>query len=108
MKIRTIISFLLLLVSLWVIPLSFSDTATAADCLSAQETRQAINSGQARHVAGISAAVSRAARGDVINVKLCRGGNGLVYQLVTLSRQGAVTRFVIDAKSGTILSKGGS
>ena len=108
MKIRTIISFLLLLVSPVGMSLGLSDTAYAADCLSAQETRQAIDSGQARHVAGISAAVSRAARGDVINVKLCRSGNGLVYQLVTLSRQGAVTRFVIDAKSGAILSKSGS
>lgn len=104
MKIRTIISFLLFLV----FSVVASGPVYAEACLSQQETRQAINSGQARHVAEISAAVKRATRGDVINVKLCRSGNGLVYQLVTLSRQGAVTRFVIDAKSGAIQSKSGS
>ena len=105
---RTIISVLLLLVSFAVCISIQTRTARAADCLSTQETRQAINSGKARHVADISAAVSRLARGDVIKVNLCRSGNGLVYQLVTLSRQGAVSRFVIDAKSGAILSRSGS
>lgn len=105
---RTIISVLLLLVSFAVFMFSGANIARAAGCLSAQETRQAINSGRARHVAEITAAVSRVAGGDVIKVNLCRNGNGLVYQLVTLSRQGAVSRFVIDAKSGAILSKSGS
>ena len=107
MIIRTNISALLALVSLIV---SFSlqtDQAFAADCLSSQETRQAIEDGRAKHLAAIKEATRKVVRGDVIKADLCHGGEGLVYQLVTLSRQGAVSRLVLDAKSGKIISKGG-
>lgn len=84
-----------------------TNSALAADCLSSQETRQAIEAGKAKHLSAIKAAAGKVVRGDVINVKLCQGEAGLVYQLVTLSRQGAVSRLSLDARSGKLLSKGG-
>ena len=107
MKTRTNISALLTLVLLFV---SFSlvpDRSYAADCLSSQETRQAIEEGRASQFAAIKNAAGKIVRGEVVNAKLCRSNGGLVYQLVTLSRQGAVTRLTLDARTGKLLSKGG-
>lgn len=97
----------LALVSIVVFFSIYTNGATAAQCLSSAETRSAIERGQARHLAAIKSAASKVVRGDVVKADLCRGGSGLVYELVTLSRQGAVARITLDAKTGRLLSKGG-
>ncbi|WP_096174685.1 PepSY domain-containing protein [Cohaesibacter sp. ES.047] len=95
------------LVSIVVFFSIFINGAAAAQCLSSAETRSAIEQGHAQHLAAIKVAASKAVRGDVVKANLCRSGAGLVYELVTLSREGAVARITLDAKSGRVLSKGG-
>lgn len=107
MKNQTTIHILFALVA-FSVSLTFSvDYARADACLSPQETRQAIAEGRAKHLAAIKEAASKIVRGDVISVKACEMNGRLVYQLVTLSRDGAVSQLVLDAKSGQLLSGGG-
>ncbi|WP_316859838.1 hypothetical protein [uncultured Cohaesibacter sp.] len=78
--------------------------ANAAGCLGAQETRQAIADGKAQRLSKITKAANKHVRGDVIKANLCVDGGRLVYQLVVLSRQGTVSRLVLDAKSMTLVA----
>ena len=104
---QTNISVLLSLVLLLVFLPMRTSLVYAADCLSSQETRQAIKAGEALHLSAVKAAVGKVVRGDVIKAELCQGESGLVYRLVTLSRQGAVARLVLDARTGRLLSQKG-
>jgi hypothetical protein len=42
-------------------------------------------------------------RGDIINARLCRGPNGLVYRLTVLARDGKVAHVTVDAASGKLV-----
>lgn len=85
--------------------------AVAADqqlaCLSAQEQRAATANGQAIPLAQAVRAVrgSVRARGsrEVVNARLCKQENGLVYVLTVLARDGKVSRATIDAGSGRLV-----
>jgi uncharacterized protein YpmB len=77
-------------------------------CLSRAEQKAALSSGQ---TVALAAAI-RSARGtvrghgsarEVVNARLCREKNGLVYVLTVLARDGKVTRTAVDATSGKVV-----
>ncbi len=79
----------------------------AASCLSQQQIRDAIDKKQIKHLAAIKAAVRKVVRGDVVRADVCNGNGGLVYELTILSRTGTVTRAIVDAHTGAVLSDKG-
>ncbi|MTI17050.1 hypothetical protein E1162_07335 [Rhodobacteraceae bacterium RKSG542] len=72
-----------------------ADVAVAsASCLSPQQTRQAVNSGQARPLGSLNVG-----GGQIVSAQLCQRGRGLVYVLKVL-KNGKVQNVTVDAKSG--------
>ncbi len=72
-------------------------------CLDQKERRAEYEAG---HVVRLGAAM-RAARsrmpGAVVQARLCRGKDGLVYVLTVLARDGKVARITVDAAKGTLV-----
>lgn len=97
----------MILVSILLITASGTGVSEAASCLSQQQIRDAIDKKQIKHLAAIKAAARKVVRGDVVRADVCNGSNGLVYQLTILSRTGTVTRAIVDARTGAILSDKG-
>jgi uncharacterized membrane protein YkoI len=80
-------------------------TPPAHACLDQKERRAEITSGAVvRLAAAIHAAKSRMP-GTVIQARLCRGQDGLVYVLTVLARDGKVARIVVDAVKGTLIGE---
>ncbi len=74
-------------------------------CLDQKERRaETASGGVVRLAAAIRAAKSRMA-GSVIQARLCRGQDGLVYVLTVLARDGKVARIVVDAVKGTLVGE---
>ena len=72
-------------------------------CLSKDERRAAMASGQLTKVATVMRTVKGRSNRDVIRVVLCRSPKGLVYVLTLLGRDGKVTRTTVDATSGLVV-----
>ena len=79
-----------------------SFAADAGRCLSPEERRAKI---AARAIIPLTKAIKAAKvpRREVVRASLCEQDGGLVYILTVLGRDGKVTRFVVDAESGTVL-----
>jgi uncharacterized membrane protein YkoI len=107
MRIGTRISFYAVLIAVGLLLFGPTTHARAEQCLSPEETRQAIAEGRAQHLAAIKPVARKAARGDIVRSKLCSSKQGLVYNLTVLSRQGTVKLVKIHAQKGTILFVGG-
>ncbi len=74
-------------------------------CLTQTEQREAIASRQAIPLsAAVKALRERGRHGEVVRASLCRRDNGLVYELTLLARNGKVTRAVINAGNGELIS----
>lgn len=91
-RLRTLLTALALLL----VPLA--DSAAAA-CLSAQEQRQLIRSGQALRPGQIG----RILNGEVIRIQLCEARGALIYQVTVLTGSGQVKRHVVDARNGRVI-----
>jgi uncharacterized membrane protein YkoI len=79
-------------------------TGPAAEhCLDQKERRADTETG---HLVRLGAAM-RVARsrmpGTVVQARLCRSGDGLVYVLTVLARDGKVARLTVDAVKGTLI-----
>ena len=76
-------------------------------CLSKAEQRAALSSGQTVTLAAAIRSVRGSVRGrgtrEVVNARLCREHNGLVYLLTLLTRDGKVTHTAVDATSGKVV-----
>jgi uncharacterized membrane protein YkoI len=72
-------------------------------CLSPAERRVAVAEGQAIPLVQAQRALRPEHRGEVINARLCRAGNQLVYLLTVVARHGKVMRVRIDATNGQIV-----
>ncbi|MEM6847086.1 MAG: hypothetical protein AAF580_03315 [Pseudomonadota bacterium] len=72
------------------------DRAAAQSCLTGHELREAVRSGSVLRPAQITGGMS----GQVLQVKLCRSGQGLVWQVTELGSNGQVIGHVIDARTG--------
>jgi uncharacterized membrane protein YkoI len=76
-----------------------------ADCLAPREIHQA---SEEHRLVAPDAAVGTARHavqgGDVLRASLCRDGQGLVYVIVALRKDGRVVQVTIDAPSGKLKS----
>ncbi len=86
-------------------PAAASAAAGERSCLNAADTRSAV----ARHglvdpLAALRAA-ARKAQADPLRSRLCRSGDGFVYEMVLLRRDGKVLRVSVDAANGQTLAR---
>lgn len=72
-------------------------------CLSPAERRVAVAEGQAIPLAQAQRALRGEQRGEVVNARLCRSGDDLVYLLTVVARHGKVMRVRVDATNGQIV-----
>lgn len=81
---------------------ALAGTAVEAEaaCLSAQEARKAVASGEAVRLGR----VARRVGGDIVDAQLCEQGGRLVYRLAVLTEGGAVQTIVVDARTGQPLN----
>ena len=80
------------------------NSAFAAQCLAADKVRAAISEGRAKSLVEIKQAANAVVAGDVIKANLCSDAGKLTYELVVLAGSGTVTRLVLDAQSGKVIS----
>ena len=73
-------------------------TVVAQACLSGQQARAAVQSGEAISMRKLSAAVG----GQVLHPQLCRSGGRLVYR-ITILKGNEPIKLTVDAASGSIL-----
>jgi hypothetical protein len=74
-------------------------------CLNKAEQSAAVASHRAVPLAAaIKSLRTHGRRAEVVSARLCRRGNGLVYELTLLARSGRVTRATIDAASGALIN----
>lgn len=74
-------------------------TAASAQCLSQQDARAAVQSGDARPFGSVAGAVN----GEILRAELCREGGRLVYVLSVLLPDQRLQERIIDARSGQVL-----
>nr|WP_321457681.1 PepSY domain-containing protein [uncultured Cohaesibacter sp.] len=55
-------------------------------------------------LAAITQTANAVVEGEVVKANLCSSNGRLVYEVVVLSRQGNVSRLILDAKSGKTIS----
>ena len=72
-------------------------------CLSSDQQRVEIASGHVVKLEVALRSLKGRKRGDVIDVRLCRGEKGLVYMLTVLAKDGKVTHVTIDATNGSLV-----
>ena len=78
--------------------------AAAQGCLSPQEARAAVMSGQVVPLGRIVGQVRGALGGQILPPpQLCQIGGRFVYMINVLQRNGRVTRITIDASSGAVV-----
>jgi len=82
-----------------------SAAAPAHICLDQKERRAAIDSGKFVRLADAIHAAKRRMPGAVVGARLCHGGEGLVYVLTVLARDGKVARLTVDAVKGTVVGQ---
>ena len=75
--------------------------ADAQGCLTRDEARAALQSGEVLSLAQIRGQLSQSVGGRIISADLCRAGGRYFYE-VYVQVGGAVKRFRIDASSGAI------
>lgn len=84
--------------------------ALAADspdgaCLNKTEQRAAVAARKAVPLAQAIRSLREQGRwAEVVRARLCRRGEGLVYVLTLLARNGKVTRATVDAANGTVMN----
>jgi uncharacterized membrane protein YkoI len=84
--------------------------AMAADaphraCLNKAEQRAAVASGLALPLAQVIKSLhDHGRRTELVRARLCRRGDGLVYVLTLLARNGKVTRATVDAANGEVIN----
>jgi uncharacterized membrane protein YkoI len=77
--------------------------APGQGCFSRQDQRTAVYQGRAIRL-GVAMRAIRARDGDeLLRAELCRNSSGLVYVLTILSRNGQVSRAVVDARNGAVI-----
>ncbi len=98
----TMFARLLILVIFLVLSAQPARAAEPMVCLNKEQRRAVLAAGQAIPLATALATVP--GRREVVRVRLCQAPKGYVYLLTLLARDGKVTRVVVDAKNGLVLS----
>jgi hypothetical protein len=81
------------------------DVAIARACLDQKERKAVEESGKVIHLAAAMRAARKRAPGTLVQARLCRGNDGLVYVLTLLARDGKVARLTVDAVKGTLVGQ---
>jgi uncharacterized membrane protein YkoI len=80
-------------------------TAVTHACLDQKERKAVEESGKVIHLAAAMRAARKRAAGTLIQARLCRDKDGLVYVLTLLARDGKVARLTVDAVKGTLVGQ---
>jgi uncharacterized membrane protein YkoI len=84
---------------------SLADETPHYVCLSKEQQRAELASGQVVKLEVALRSVQGRRSGDVIRARLCRSPKGLLYVLTVLPGDGKVTRVTIDATNGTLIGR---
>ena len=79
--------------------------AAGGACLDQKERRAAIETGKVVRLAAAMRAAKSRIPGTVVRARLCHSGDGLVYVLTILPRNGKVARLTVDAAKGTLVGE---
>ena len=74
----------------------------AHNCLDQKERRAEVESGRVVRLDTALRAIRSKMPGTLVQARLCRGNDGLVYVLTVLARDGKVTLLTVDAAKGTL------
>jgi uncharacterized membrane protein YkoI len=80
-------------------------TAVTHACLDQKERKAVEESGKVIHLAAAVRAARKRALGTLVQARLCRDKDGLVYVLTLLARDGKVARLTVDAVKGTLVGQ---
>jgi len=82
----------------------FRPRAEPYPCLNQWERRALVESGSVQRLVAILFSVRTHAPGMLVRARLCRRPEGLAYVLTVLAYDGKVTKVIIDAVKGTLIS----
>jgi hypothetical protein len=82
-----------------------SGAVSAHACLNQKDRRAATDSGKFVRLAAAIHAAKKRMPGAIVRARLCHGGEGLVYVLTVLARDGKVARLTVDAVKGTLVGQ---
>jgi len=100
---RALIAVLLIAAACGLAAPARAQQGVQAVCLDPIQQRAAVFQGQALPL-GIARRSLHPADGDaLLRARLCYRGNNLVYVLTLLSRNGAVTNTIVDAREGRVI-----
>jgi hypothetical protein len=74
-------------------------------CFGRQEQRMEVLQGHAIRLGFAMRAIRPQDGDELLRAELCRNSSGLVYVLTLLSRNGKVSRAVIDARTGAVIKE---
>lgn len=74
-------------------------------CLDQKQRRAEVEGGKLVPLATAMRAARNKMPGTVVRARLCRGGEGLVYLLTVLARDGRVRRVAVDAVKGVAIGE---
>jgi uncharacterized membrane protein YkoI len=75
----------------------------ALTCLNQKERHAEIESGRVVRLTTALRAAKARMSGTLVQARLCRGHDGLVYVLTVLARDGKVARITVDAIKGALI-----
>jgi hypothetical protein len=73
------------------------------ECFNRQEQRMAVHQGLAIRLGVALRSISARNGDELLRAELCRNKTGFVYVLTLLSRNGKVSRAIVDARSGAVI-----
>jgi uncharacterized membrane protein YkoI len=76
---------------------------SAGGCLNKEQRRAVVATGQVMRLAQAIRTAHVRRGGDMIKARLCGRGDGYVYVLTLLARDGKVTRTTVDATNGAVI-----
>jgi len=84
---------------------SHTEVGTTRACLDQKERKAVEESGKIIHLAAAMRAARKRVAGSLVQARLCRGQDGLVYVLTVLGHDGKVARLTVDAVKGTLVGQ---
>jgi hypothetical protein len=73
------------------------------ECFNRQEQRMAVNQGLAIRLGAALRSINARDGDELLRAELCRNKTGFVYVLTLLTRNGKVSRAIVDARSGAVI-----
>lgn len=73
------------------------------ECFNRQEQRMAVHQGLAIRLGAALRSINARDGDELLRAELCQNKTGFVYVLTLLSRNGKVSRTIVDARSGAVI-----